>query len=153
MQIDPRLPEIDDCLYRLAIRAFVFHNGKVLLVREKDAEWWSFPGGGIDYGEDIRQALPRELAEELGVSASDITTDYQITYLAIGAIVKGIPRANLFYRVEIPIEHIRAGNDVLDFGWFAPSEITPEITARYTSSAPEAARQFLSTIETQSTIA
>jgi len=123
MQIDSRLLEIDDCLYRLAVKAFVLHDGKLLLVREKDDEWWNFPGGGIDYGETIAEALPRELAEELGVPAADITTDYQVAYVAVGAVVNGVPRANLFYRVTVAPDQIHDTDDVLEFGWFTPAEI------------------------------
>src|SRR5262245_49837947 len=112
MQIDPRLTEIDNCLYRLAIRALVFHKGKILLVREKGDEWWSFPGGGIDYGEDIPQALPRELAEELGVPVSKIKTDYKILHVSVGGVVYGVPRANSFYRVSVPIDQIHITSDV-----------------------------------------
>ena len=119
----------------------------MLLVREKDVEWWSFPGGGIDYGEAIHTALPRELAEELGVSESELKIEQEIAYIATGAVVNGIPRANVFYRIDIPIDYIRTGNDVLEFGWFAPSDITAEIISRFV--APSEARQFITSIERQ----
>ena len=123
MQIDARLADIDDCLYRLAVKAFVINEGKVLLVREKDDDWWSFPGGGVDYGEDLQQALHRELSEELGVSTKEIQTDYQIVQITVGAIVNAIPRANLFYMVSVAAEKIRVTDDVLDFKWFAPADL------------------------------
>lgn len=147
MQIDTRLAEIDDCLYRLATRALIFHDGKVLLVREKGVEWWSFPGGGIDYTEDIPQALSRELTEELGISATDFTTNYQLVYLGIGTVVNGVPRANLFYRVEIPIDRIQVGKDILELGWFAPKDITSDITLRYVSNSNSDIQRFMKTIE------
>jgi 8-oxo-dGTP pyrophosphatase MutT (NUDIX family) len=147
MNIDPRLSEIDDCLYRLAVRALIFNEGRVLLVREKDVDWWSFPGGGVDYDEELYQALPRELSEELGVSLADMTTDYKIVYATAGAVVNGIPRVNLFYRVDIPIERIRAGNDVLEYGWFYPNEITSEISVRYVGTSANDGLQFINVIE------
>lgn len=148
MQIDPRIPEIDNCLYRLAIRAFIFHEGKVLMVREKDGDWWSFPGGGIDYGETIEEALPRELAEELGISPEDFKTEYQIAYTTLGVIVLGIPRANLFFYVEAPYERIKGGDDVHEIAWFAPGELTTEITARYVGESPDDTKKFIEAIET-----
>ena len=149
MQIDLRLAEIDDCLYRLAVRALIFHEGKVLLVREKDADWWAFPGGGIDHGENVSQAFPRELAEELGVSAAELDTDYRIIHVAVGAIVNGVPRANLFYRVEVPVDRLRAGDDVSEIGWFAPAELTPEIIARYAGPSDSDAAELVKAIELQ----
>jgi len=149
MQVDPRLAEIVDCLYRLAVRALIFHEGKVLLVHEKVADRWSFPGGGIDYGEDISQALPRELAEELGVSATELKADCQIAYIITGAAVDGILRANLFYRVEIPMECIRASNDISGFDWFTPAEITPKTVSLYVDASTNDAINFAKVIETQ----
>lgn len=67
MQIDPRLNDIDDCLYRVAIRMLVIHNDKVLLVKEADDDWWALPGGGVDHGETVESTLTREIEEELGV--------------------------------------------------------------------------------------
>ncbi len=131
MPINPNLNKIDDCLYRLAIRALIYHEGKVLLVREKDDDWWGFPGGGVDYGEHIAEALPRELAEELGVSPEEIEITDEIAHAAIGSVVNGVPRANLFYCVKVPADKIRATDDIQEFGWFAPLDISSEVLARY----------------------
>lgn len=140
MRIDPRLSEIDNCLYRLATRALIFHEGKVLLVREKDADWWSFPGGGVDWGENISQSFPRELAEELGVSEADFNTDYHIVHVTMGSVVLGLPRANLFYRVDIPFDKVRAGNDVHEVAWLELAELEDEILPRYVGSVEEAGK-------------
>jgi ADP-ribose pyrophosphatase YjhB (NUDIX family) len=59
MEIDSRLNDIDDCLYRVAARVLVVQNDKVLLVRESDDDWWAMPGGGVDHGESIESTLIR----------------------------------------------------------------------------------------------
>ena len=52
----------------------VIEEGKVLLSRRKKgthlAGLWEFPGGKVDAGEDPRDALTRELEEELGITTS-----------------------------------------------------------------------------------
>lgn len=118
MKVDPRLNEIDDCLYRVATKAIVVYEDKVLLVKEIPEMWWSFPGGGVDHGESVETSLVRELTEELGVTVEDIQTDFKIVYHMIGAIINGIPRMNMFYKVNISPSAIKDSDDVDAAKWF-----------------------------------
>lgn len=55
-----------DYLFRVSVKALIVNDeGHVLLVREYDHDWWDLPGGGVDHGESIEQALSRELFEEV----------------------------------------------------------------------------------------
>jgi 8-oxo-dGTP pyrophosphatase MutT (NUDIX family) len=117
-EIDPRLNKIDDCLYRVAARIFVMQDDKVLLVKESEDEWWALPGGGIDHGESIESALKREIEEELGVPASEISSDFQIVHYTIGSVVNGVPRMNLFFKVSLREDSLKSTSHVADWGWF-----------------------------------
>lgn len=100
MQIDPRLNDIDDCLYRVAIRVLIVQNDKVLLIQENSDNWWALPGGGVDHGETVESSLLREVEEELGVPAQKISSDFQIVYFNIGNVVNNVPRMNLFFKPQ-----------------------------------------------------
>jgi 8-oxo-dGTP pyrophosphatase MutT (NUDIX family) len=122
MDIDPRLNEIDDCLYRVAARVLVVNNDRVLLVKETDDGWWALPGGGIDHGEAIEQAVTREIEEELGVSADEVQSDFEIVYYNIGSIVNAVPRMNLFFKVSIPEASIKRTGHISEWRWFTKEE-------------------------------
>ncbi len=54
---------------RIRVSAVLRWRGRVLLCRHEKAglERWLLPGGGVNSGESLVEALQRELAEEIGI--------------------------------------------------------------------------------------
>jgi 8-oxo-dGTP pyrophosphatase MutT (NUDIX family) len=122
MEIDSRLNDIDDCLYRVAARVLIVQNNQVLLVRESDDEWWALPGGGVDHGDSMEVTLTREVEEELGVPADKVSSDFQIVYYNIGNVVNGLPRMNLFFKASVQEDRLQKTDHVSEWKWFTKDE-------------------------------
>ncbi|MBI5961199.1 MAG: NUDIX domain-containing protein [Chloroflexi bacterium] len=52
---------------RPSVYAITLHAGQVLLMRGRHTQKYTLPGGGVEVGEPIEQALKRELREETGL--------------------------------------------------------------------------------------
>lgn len=102
-------------------------NGKVLLSQRKPgthlAGKWEFPGGKAEPGEDPRDALVRELREELGIDAvpggvADVTFHrYDEADKAVLLLFFDVTRA--------PDSPEPRALDVADVGWFAVESLDP----------------------------
>lgn len=53
--------------FEVCIRAIIQDKGKILVCYNKDKGYYFFPGGHLEFGEKIQDALFREMKEELNV--------------------------------------------------------------------------------------
>ena len=98
--IDPRLEEIISCLYRVATKAIVVNDGKVLVVKEEQG-WFGLPGGGVEHGQDLRESLVREIEEELGHQLPLVSIPAQPSIVSNAGVIEGIPRVTMCYLVAL----------------------------------------------------
>jgi 8-oxo-dGTP diphosphatase len=72
------MPEAEAQKIGVTQKAFILKkDGKVLIVRRSATapskpNCWDLPGGGIDFGEDPRESICREIKEETGLEVSDL---------------------------------------------------------------------------------
>ncbi len=76
----------------VAVKGFVTRDRRVLLVRRSPEEIgpgaWECPGGKIEFGEELSDALIREIREETGLSV-------QVGQLLYAATFRGNPRRHV----------------------------------------------------------
>ncbi len=89
-----------------------------------EAGKWMLPGGGIEHGEDPREAVARTFAEQIGLTVQvdellDVASDYR--HLPGGIDFHGI---FIVYAVTVTAGELRAEPDgaVLAPTWVKPSE-------------------------------
>jgi 8-oxo-dGTP diphosphatase len=61
---------------KIGCEIFVIKNGEVLMGKRKNiygAGEWGLPGGHLEYGEKLVEAAKRELKEETGIEAEQLT--------------------------------------------------------------------------------
>src|SRR5437899_1133034 len=69
--------------------AVIFKDGKVLLIKrvKPGVEYYIFPGGGVDEGESIEEALKREVNEELSLEVKKFKSLFSIQNLTVPSLI------------------------------------------------------------------
>ena len=133
-QVGYATPKVD-------VRGAVFHEGRVLLVRERSDRKWSLPGGFADVTESPAEAVVREVWEEAGVRARATKLLAVLDYDRHGHPPYAFRMYKLFFRCEALALGEHVGNaETLEAGFFAEEDV-PELSTLRTTPA-EIARMF-----------
>lgn len=107
----------------LGVSVLLRHEGRILLVRrsrEPLAGLWSLPGGKVEFGETLAAAAARELAEETGVVAGNLTPlDIAEIFGPAGA---GIHYVLLVFAGDYRSGSPSGGDDAAEARWVDPAE-------------------------------
>jgi 8-oxo-dGTP pyrophosphatase MutT (NUDIX family) len=114
----------------LGVRGLVLDpEGRVFLVKHSYVSGWHLPGGGVEPGETVRQALERELREEGNI---ELTGNALFHGLYFNAHVSDRDHVALFivraFRQNTPPKPDR---EIIAHGFYAPDAL-PEGTSRAT---------------------
>ena len=111
----------------LAVGGVVREQGRVLLVKRANPPsmgQWSIPGGRVELGETLAQAVERELLEETGLKVrcgDPITHVEVINHDFVGRV--RFHYLILDFWAEWLSGSPRAGGDVLQVGWFSRQDL------------------------------
>jgi ADP-ribose pyrophosphatase YjhB (NUDIX family) len=111
---------------RIRVAALIRNSeGKVLLIkqRKKGKDYWLLPGGGLEFGESLEDALKRELKEELNVeiiNSKFLLISESIDPLGARHIVQIIFETEIQeQKIEIP----KSEKSVIDVSYFSLEEL------------------------------
>ena len=107
---------------KLAVAVLIARDGRILLGKRgsgaREPGKWSFPAGFVERGERVEWAAAREAREETGLDV--VVGDLVGLYSSDGeTVVLAVYEAT-------SLGEPRAGDDLVEVGWFAPSEL-PEL--------------------------
>ncbi len=127
----------DGFVFSYRVAGIAVRNGKVLLQKPTNEDFYAFPGGHVEFGETNEETLVREFKEEIGadIKVGDLQWVAEVffpwgenpchqicLYYAIDITDEDIPKDGMFMAKE----HIEGRNFDLEFHW-VPIEKTAEL--------------------------
>jgi len=95
---------------------------RLLVVRTRGRDAFYLPGGKIEPGETLQQALIREVQEELGLALRPDTIDHFATVDAPAHARPGV-RLTMECYTGTSSGTPRAGREIAEFAWLGPDDI------------------------------
>ncbi|TFF20854.1 NUDIX domain-containing protein [Jiella endophytica] len=111
----------------LGVRGAAFDGeGRIFLVRHTYLPGWYMPGGGVDPGETIEEALHRECAEEGNLRLAAPPELFAVYYNRAASKHDHV----VFYRCDgvTQTEPKRPDREIAESGFFAPDDLPQGIT-------------------------
>lgn len=108
----------------LGARAIVLNKeGNILLVKHTYQDHWYIPGGGVDKGETVKDALIRELKEEVGLEVGE---DEPVLFGIYYHTYMDVPDYPVIYIVKNYIQKSSNSGEIEQMDWFS-YEALPEM--------------------------
>jgi 8-oxo-dGTP diphosphatase len=138
-EIDPNLQSLYGGKIRIRVCGICIIDNKILLANHSglglEKDFWNPPGGGLEFGEDIKTCLKREFIEETGlhIQVEELLFVNQFINLPLHAV-------ELFFRVKTNDSTLSLGYDpehdiqiLKEIKWFSESDLK-QISANHIHS-------------------
>lgn len=125
--------------FMIRVYALIIHSDFILLSDENYDGFCmtKFPGGGVEYGEGIREALIREIQEEMQAEIIDLSHFYTTDFFQASAFHNETQLISVYYLAAIKnvesfpakasiIPNYPENKKIAHFRWFPLSKLTPD---------------------------
>lgn len=111
--------------FEIIVRGLVMKRGRILVCQTAGRDYFFLPGGHVEFGENMRKALVRELKEELGVKpkSTKFIGSVENIFHQKGRLNHEI---NFVFLTEIYEDEVEAKEEQLSFRWFLPHDLIEE---------------------------
>lgn len=131
--------------FRMIVKAAITNNGKILLGKKEEDEdhpiggEWHFLGGHMDHGEDVEEAVKREVKEETGL---EVDVHQIIDVMSISYDKDGESKVvQVLYHCESSTEDAEARDDLEEVKWVDPSDVEEELSGTEAERLKQRPRQ------------
>lgn len=88
-------------------RAIILYDGKLLVIKHTpESDFFCFPGGHLEMGEDVKGCIHREVIEELGVEPKI----GKLLYISNFEDTKGVHSVEFFFEITNGADYINCGD-------------------------------------------
>ena len=110
----------------IKVRSIILHGGKLLAVRHPhDTSFAALPGGHLEWGEDIKECLSREMVEELGVKPEI----GKLLYLNNFTQTDGKQYIEFFFEIKNGMDYLNTeklarshAHEIAEIVWVSPTD-------------------------------
>jgi 8-oxo-dGTP diphosphatase len=125
MEVNMAIP-----LHIVAVGALVVNEDGCVLLVKSPRRGWEFPGGQVEVGESLPQALVREIKEESGVAVQvdDLVGIYSNTSTVGRDGQSRPPIVNIDFLCTYTGGNLTCSDESIEVGWFTKSEALKRVT-------------------------
>ena len=110
----------------IKVRAIILHQGKLLVLRfPNESRFLALPGGHLEWGEDVKECLDREMVEELGVKP----VIGQLAYVSTFTHEDGKHHVEFFFEIKNGVDYLNSeklarshSHEVEEIIWASPTD-------------------------------
>ena len=140
-----------DYKFRTVVKGLITYRGEVLIGKKEESDHpisgeWHLLGGRLEHGEQVEQAVKREIKEETGL---EVDVHQTVDVMTFSWDVDEKDSLQIVFHCEAENKDAEALDDLTEVKWVDPSELTEHVhseEAKRLENREEQAR-FLEKIE------